>query len=98
MQPQQIQVDLSKTTGITCQNCGSHFFDQTILIRKISRLLTGSPEDQMTLVPVFICKECKQPLKEFFPAGMNDVELALGLTKVQDLKVVDDSSTFKLYT
>ena len=91
MQQPQIQIDLSKTTGVKCQSCDSHFFDQAIIIRKVSRLYTGTPDDQMTVVPVFICRSCGNPLKEFFPVGMTDVESDLGLTKTED------KSQFKLY-
>lgn len=79
-----VQVDLSKTTGFECGSCGCPFFDQTMLIRKISRLYTGSPEDQITFVPVMVCHDCGQPLKEFFPAGMSDVEAKLGYVRKED--------------
>lgn len=95
-QPQQMQmqVDLTKTTGIKCGDCGSHFFDQTVLVRKVSRLYTGAPEDQITLVPVFVCRACGSPLKEFFPQGMADVERDLGLVKVAE---IDNSKTVQLF-
>lgn len=76
-----MQIDLTKTTGYQCSECKSHLFDQTMLIRKVSRLFTGSPEDQITIVPVFVCRDCGTPLKELFPTGMTDVEQALGLNK-----------------
>ena len=94
MQSPQIQIDLSKTTGVKCE-CGSHFFDQALIIRKISRLYTGTPDDQMTLVPVFICRNCKQPLKEFFPQGMADIEQELGLVSAES---IDNSKTVKLFS
>lgn len=97
MQPQQpqVQIDLSNTTGVKCPECKSHFFDQTVIIRKISRLYTGASEDQMTLVPVFVCRGCGVPLKEVFPAGMTDVERDLGLIKASD---VDNSKTIQLFS
>lgn len=94
MQQPQVEIDLSKTAGIKC-SCGSHFFDQTVLIRKISRLYTGAPQDQHTLVPVFVCHSCQLPLKEFFPTGMADVEGDLGLVKPSE---IDNSKTVKLFS
>lgn len=94
MQTPQMQIDLTKTTGVKC-DCGSHFFDQALIVRRISRLYTGTPDDQMTLVPVFICRSCGQPLKEFFPQGMADVEKDLGLVNAE---VIDNSKTIKLFS
>lgn len=81
MQQPNTQIDISKTTGVTCSECGGIFFDQTTLLRRISRFLTGEPQDTVSPVPVLVCRDCNSPLKEFFPAGMTDVEEKLGLTK-----------------
>lgn len=83
-QPVQQQIDLSHSTGITCE-CGSVFFKQSVLIRKFSKLLVGSPTDQFVPVVVFRCDDCGRPSKEFFPEGMLDVEEKLGFTKVTTL-------------
>jgi uncharacterized Zn finger protein len=85
-QPIQQQLNLAQTTGITCSNCGGLFFDQPVLVRKISRLLTGTPTDQFTFLPVLRCSDCGEVLKEFFPEGMKDVEEKLGLTKIDEPK------------
>ena len=91
-QQQQQQVDLSKTTGLKCENCNGHFFDQTLLIRKISKFLSGTNEDAVTFVPVFVCRNCGDLLKQFFPNGMPDLEADLKLTKTED-----SSPKIKLY-
>lgn len=83
----QMQIDLTKTTGVKCSECSSHFFDQTVIIRKVSRLYSGTPEDQITLVPVFVCRSCGTPLKELFPTGMSDVEADLGLVKKESIQL-----------
>lgn len=93
MQQPQMQIDLSKTVGIKCSECGSNFFDQTMIIRQVSRLYTGASEDQPVIVPVFLCHHCGAPLKKYFPAGMEDVERDLGLTLVDET----EPKTVKLY-
>ena len=54
----QEQIDFSKTTQIKCEACEGSTFKQTLLISKISALL--SPNGQETIIPtaVFACEGC----------------------------------------
>jgi len=40
-------------------DCGGKVFDQMLMFKKISRLLTGAPKDEFMDVPVLICTSCK---------------------------------------
>ena len=61
----QEQIDISKTTPIKCENCENQTFKQSLLLRKLSALV--SPNGQETLVPVqvFACEKCGNVNKEF---------------------------------
>ena len=61
----QEQVDISKTSEIVCEKCGNHTFKQTLMLRKLSALV--SPNGQETIVPmsVFACEKCGHVNKEF---------------------------------
>ncbi len=61
----QEQIDLSKTSQIQCESCGGSTFKQTLLLRKMSALV--SPNGQETIVPmsVFACEKCGHVNKEF---------------------------------
>lgn len=72
---------MQKSTGLTCSQCGSFFFEPTILLRRISKFVTGQTQDTIFPVQAFRCQDCQTPLFEMFPEGMADVEEALGLTK-----------------
>ena len=63
-QPQQT-IDMSQTTPIKCEKCENSTFKQTLLIRKMSALV--SPSGQETIVPmqVFACEKCGHVNKEF---------------------------------
>jgi len=63
--PQQQEIDMSKTTEIKCEICMNDTFEQTILLRKLSALV--SPTSQETIVPmaVFACKKCDHVNSEF---------------------------------
>ena len=61
----QEQIDMSKTTPIKCEKCENQTFKQTLLIRKLSALI--SPNGQETIVPmaVFACEKCGHVNSEF---------------------------------
>ena len=61
----QESIDFSKTTQICCEACGGSTFKQTLLLRKLSALV--SPNGQETIVPmqVFACEKCGHVNKEF---------------------------------
>ena len=59
------QIDFSKTTEICCEACGGKTFKQTLLMRKMSALV--SPNGQETIIPmaVFACENCGHVNKDF---------------------------------
>ena len=61
----QQTIDFSKTTEICCESCGGKTFKQTLLLRKLSALV--SPSGQETIVPmqVFACEKCGHVNSEF---------------------------------
>ena len=58
-------LDMSKATPIKCDSCENSTFKQTLIISKISALL--SPTGQETIVPsaVFACEKCGHVNEEF---------------------------------
>ena len=61
----QEQIDISKTTPVKCEKCENQTFKQTLLIRKLSALM--SPNGQETILPmaVFACEKCGHVNSEF---------------------------------
>ena len=61
----QEQIDISKTTAVKCEKCENSTFKQTLLIRKLSALV--SPSGQETVIPigVFACEKCGHVNTEF---------------------------------
>jgi hypothetical protein len=45
----QPRIDLKKQPTVVCEECGSTYFKEVVLIKKVAALLTGSSED--TIVP-----------------------------------------------
>lgn len=60
-------IDIKKTTPIVCDNeeCGNDMFMNAMKFRKVSKLLAGTPDDQIIPVQVFMCTACGNVNKEF---------------------------------
>ena len=58
-------VDLSKASTIKCEKCEGSTFKQTLMLHKMSALV--SPNGQETIVPaaVFACEKCGHVNSEF---------------------------------
>ena len=61
----QEQIDMSKTTPIQCEKCNNSTFKQTLLLRRLSALV--SPNGQETVIPAaaFACEKCGHVNSEF---------------------------------
>ena len=61
----QQTVDISQTNPVKCEKCQNQTFKQTMLLRKLSALV--SPSGQETLIPVaaFACEKCGNVNSEF---------------------------------
>ena len=59
------QIDLSQATPMKCEKCENSTFKQTLMLHKMSALV--SPTGQETIVPaaVFACEACNHVNKEF---------------------------------
>jgi len=61
----QQTIEIEKTTPIKCEKCENQTFKQSLMLRKLSALV--SPNGQETLVPVqvFACEKCGHVNSEF---------------------------------
>ena len=64
-------LNMSKATIITCESCENSTFKQTLIISKLSALV--SPNGQETIVPaaVFACEKCGHVNEEFIELSKN---------------------------
>ena len=61
----QMNVDMSQTSEMKCDKCENNTFKQTIMLRKMSAIV--SPNGQETIIPmaVFVCESCNHVNDEF---------------------------------
>jgi hypothetical protein len=69
-QQMNLNLSLDKTKGITCDECGHNVFQEGMLLRKASRLLTGTAQDALIPIPVFSCAKCNHVNNEFMPVQL----------------------------
>ena len=71
---QQTNLSLKDTTPITCNECGHNVFDQKIMLRSVSRFVTGTAENAIVPMPIFACSKCGHVNKEFLPPQEDKVK------------------------
>ena len=59
------KIDLKEQPTLECENCNSKFFKEVVLIKKVSKILTGSPEDTLVPFPTYMCNNCGHVNKDF---------------------------------
>ena len=65
-QPQMPNFDLDKTTKLKGFD-GGDLFEQKIILRKVSKFLTGGSEDAILPIPVFVCNDSGKILLNTLP-------------------------------
>jgi len=64
---QNVNLDLSQTAPVLCEECKGTYFEQALVLRKASGLLTGTGKPTYIPIPVFSCKECGHVNSDFLP-------------------------------
>jgi uncharacterized Zn finger protein len=59
------KIDLREQPTVSCEKCGSNFFKEVTMIKKVSKLLTGGGEDTIVPFPTYMCNDCGHVNKEF---------------------------------
>ena len=61
------QIQLDQTEAIVCEKCGCKVFQEALMMRRVSPLLTGTGQPGIVPIPVFACNDCGHVNKEFLP-------------------------------
>jgi uncharacterized Zn finger protein len=67
MDPVKMNISLEDTAEITCNECGSATFHEAVMLRSVSRFITGTAQDGMMPIPVFACDKCGHVNEQFLP-------------------------------
>lgn len=67
MNQHQINLSPKDMEVVKCESCEHEVFNQSFVLRKVSRFVTGQPADSIATFPVFVCAKCGHINKEFLP-------------------------------
>ena len=59
------KIDLRIQPTIICEECGSKFFKEVSMLKKVPKLLTGRHEDTIVPFPTYMCNSCGFVNEEF---------------------------------
>ena len=60
-------LDLSKSNELICKHCNHNVFIPAIMFRKISKIITGTPNDAIIPIETYCCGECGEICEELLP-------------------------------
>jgi uncharacterized Zn finger protein len=63
----QSKIDLRSVETVKCDDCGGTLFKEVFLLKRVSKLLTGSSEDSMVPFPIYKCDTCGHVNEGFNP-------------------------------
>lgn len=58
IQPKLGAGDIASSPFETCPNCGCKVFREALVMKRISKLLTATPNDTLYPIPVYVCDKC----------------------------------------
>jgi hypothetical protein len=71
MEQPQLNLDLSKTTAIDTPS-GGKIWQQGMILRKVSKFVTGTTEDAIVPIPVFYDPETGKILEDTLPRELRE--------------------------
>ena len=62
--PRQVNVNIMELDSIKCNECGSEYWEEAMLIKKIPAVISESGREQISPVPCLLCKGCGMEFTE----------------------------------
>jgi DNA-directed RNA polymerase subunit RPC12/RpoP len=63
----QLNINLSEMPYLECEECNSTLFEEKIMIKKVSKFMTGGAQDSIVPLPVIACAKCGHINEMFKP-------------------------------
>lgn len=62
-----VNIDLSNAQDVVCENCGNYTFNEVVLMKRISALVSPTGKEAIVPIPTFSCNACGFINKQFLP-------------------------------
>ena len=69
-----MNLDLSTAQDIVCDNCGNYTFNEVVLMKRISPLVSPTGKEAIVPIPTFACNACGFINKQFLPVRVAEQE------------------------
>jgi len=66
-QQQQLKVNINEAENVTCEECDNKYFTPTVMIKKLSPLVSPTGEETLVPIQLFKCNSCSHINKGFLP-------------------------------
>jgi hypothetical protein len=63
----QLNINLADAPYMECEECQGKVFEEKMMIKKVSRFMTGSDQDSIVPIPVIACAKCGHINEMFKP-------------------------------
>tara|TARA_B100000287_G_scaffold12181_1_gene12480 strand:- start:3094 stop:3357 length:264 start_codon:yes stop_codon:yes gene_type:complete len=63
-------VDLTNAKTLECEECGCKGFKQSLMLKKLSALISPNGQESLIPVAIFCCEQCGHINKEFLEADI----------------------------
>ena len=67
-----MNIDLSAAQDVVCDNCGNYTFNEVVLMKRVSALVSPTGKEAIVPIPTFACNACGFINKQFLPVRMNE--------------------------
>jgi uncharacterized Zn finger protein len=67
-----VNLDLTNAQDVVCDNCGNYTFNEVVLMKRISAIVSPTGKEAIVPIPTFACNACGFINKQFLPVKMTD--------------------------
>jgi uncharacterized Zn finger protein len=65
--PPKLNINLYDAPYIECESCAGSVFEEKMMIKKVSKFMTGEAQDSIVPIPVIACAKCGHVNELFRP-------------------------------
>jgi uncharacterized Zn finger protein len=70
MSKRPMNLDLENAQDVVCENCGNYTFQEVVLMKRVSAIVSPTGKEAIVPIPTFACNACGFINKQFLPVKM----------------------------
>jgi len=55
---EQQKINIDAIENESCKECKSELWDQALIVKKVSAIISPTGKEELTTIPVIVCKKC----------------------------------------